>query len=132
MADRVVFFVSSGGYEAAWQSASLGITAAAMGDEVVFVFAFEALRALSRGAFGEPLRGHDTAAASQGVALNAPLPSKMLIDARGLGARLLACDTTVKLSGLEPAQLEAARVVDEVLGLPQIHRLTAGARVFTF
>lgn len=132
MADRAVFFVSSGGYEAAWQSTSLGITAAALGEEVVFIFAFEALRALARGAFGEPLRGHDTEAASRASAINAPLPQKMLADARSLGARVLACDTTVKLSGLEPEALERDKVVDEVLGLPQIWRLTAGAKVLNF
>lgn len=132
MSDRAVFFVSSGGYEAAWQCTSLAITAAAMGDEVVFVFAFEALKALSRGAFGESLRGHDAEAASRAAAINAPLPQKMLADARGLGARVLACDTTVKLSGLEPEALERDKVVDEVLGLPQIWRLTAGAKVLTF
>ncbi len=132
MAERVIIFVSSGGYEAAWQSTSLGITAAALGDEVTFVFAFEALRALARGAFGEPLRGADGEAASRAVALDAPRPAKMLADARGLGARLLACDTTVKLSGLEPATLAAGGVLDEVLGLPQIWRLTAGAKVLSF
>lgn len=132
MSERSVFFVSSGGFEAAWQCTSLGITAAAMGDEVIFVFAFEALRALARGAFGEPLRGHDTEASSRGAAINAARPDKMLADARGLGARVLACDTTVKLSGLEPEALEQAKVVDEVLGLPQLWRLTAGAKVFTF
>jgi peroxiredoxin family protein len=132
VSDRSVFFVSSGGYEAAWQSTSLAITAAALGDEVIFVFAFEALRALARGAFGESLRGHDAEAASRAAAINAPVPQKMLADARSLGARVLACDTTVKLSGLEPEVLEREKVVDEVLGLPQLWRLVQGARIFTF
>src|SRR3712207_8265048 len=35
-----------------FQAASLGVTAAAMGDEVYFVFAFEALKHLVRGTFG--------------------------------------------------------------------------------
>ena len=34
---------------------SLGITAAAFGDDVVFVFAFEALKSLAHGTFGKPL-----------------------------------------------------------------------------
>lgn len=129
MAGRVVFFVSRGGYEAAWQAASMGITAAAMGDEVVFVFAFDALRALAAGRFGEPHGVADAVTRDRGAAIGAPGPAAMLEDARGLGARLLACDTTVRLCGLEAADLEGPRVLDEVLGLPQLWRLTEGARV---
>ena len=86
MSRRVVFFVSNAGYEAAWQTASTGITAAAMGDEVIFVFSFEALRALSKGTFGKPLSDRERSEATRGEGLGAPLPGKMIQDARGLGA----------------------------------------------
>ena len=49
MAGRVFFFLQQATYEPAFQAASMGITAAAMGDEVYFVFAFDALRQLARG-----------------------------------------------------------------------------------
>jgi peroxiredoxin family protein len=49
-----------------------------------------------------------------------------------MGARALACDTTVKLCGFSAADLEKGGVLDEVLGLPQIWRLTEGARVLSF
>ncbi len=52
MAGRVFFFLQHATYEPAFQAASMGITAAAMGDEVYFVFAFDALRQLIRGSFG--------------------------------------------------------------------------------
>ncbi len=132
MSERAVFFVSSGGYQAAWQSMSMGLTAAAMGDEVVYVFAFDALRALVGGHFGEPLSDRERAEAGRGEGLGAPTPATMLQDARGLGVRLLACDTTVKLCGFVPEELEQRGELDEVLGLPQIWRLTQGARVLTF
>lgn len=132
MSGRVVFFVNSAGYEAAWQTASMGITAAAMGDEVLFVFAFEALRALANGTFGKPLSDRERAEATRGDGIGAPLPSRMLHDARGLGARAVACDTTVKLCGLSAQALREGGVLDDVLGLPQIWRLTEGARVLTF
>ena len=51
MVGRVFFFLQHATYEPAFQAASMGITAAAMGDEVYFVFAFDALRALVRGSF---------------------------------------------------------------------------------
>ena len=132
MSGRVVFFVNSAGYEAAWQVASTGITAAAFGDEVLFVFAFEALRSLANGTFGKPLTDRERAEATRGDGIGAPVPSRMLQDARGLGARVLACDTTVRLCGLTAGELEKGGVLDEVLGLPQIWRLTEGARVLTF
>ena len=129
---RVVFFVSNAGYEAAWQTASTGITAAAMGDEVIFVFSFEALRALAKGTFGKPLTDRERAEATRGEGLGAPLPGRMIQDARGLGARAMACDTTVKLCGLSATELKELGVLDEVIGLPQIWRLTEDARVLTF
>jgi peroxiredoxin family protein len=131
-ASRLVIFVSSGGYESAWQATSLGLTAAAMGDEVVYIFAFDALRSLSRGTFGKPLTERESAAATRGTGLGAPLPATMLMDARHLGARAMACDTTVKLCGLDPADLTSKGVLDEVTGLPDIWKLTTSARLLSF
>ncbi|MFO0597729.1 MAG: DsrE family protein [Myxococcaceae bacterium] len=132
MSGRVVFFVNNAGYEAAWQTASMGITAAAFGDEVVFVFAFEALRSLANGTFGKPLSDRERSELTRGEGIGAPVPSRMLADARAMGARALACDTTVKLCGLVASELEKSGVLDEVMGLPQIWRLTEGARVLNF
>ena len=132
MPGRVVFFVNHAGYEAAWQATSLGITAAAMGDEVVFVFAFEALRSLANGTFGKPLTEKERTESLRGKGLGAPLPAAMLHDARSMGARALACDTTVKLCGLTAQMLTAEGVLDEVMGLPQLWRLTQDARVLSF
>lgn len=128
MAGRVVFFLNTGGYEAAWQAMSMGITATAMGDDVVFVFAFDALRALVKGTFGKPLSDRERTEFTRAEGLGAPLPSRMLSDARAMGARCVACDTTVKLCGLVPHELEAKKLLDEVLGLPQIWKLTENAR----
>ena len=132
MSRRVVFFVSNAGYEAAWQTASTAITACAMGDEVIFVFSFEALRALAKGTFGKPLTDRERAEATRGEGLGAPLPGRMIQDARAMGARAMACDTTVKLCGLSATELKEGGVLDEVLGLPQIWRLTEDAKVMTF
>lgn len=129
---RLVIFVSGGGYETAWQSMSLGLTAAAMGDEVVYIFAFDALRAVARGTFGKPLTERENAEATRGKGLGAPLPAKMLEDARQLGARAMACDTTVKLCGLDAAELTREGQLDEVTGLPDIWKLTISARTVSF
>ena len=130
MAGRVFFFLQHGSFEPAYQAASMGITAAAMGDEVYFVFAFEALRLLARGSWGQPHTEKEVAEAARGEGLGLPPPLRMLSEARSLGARCIACDTTVKLCGFVPAELDQA--LDEVMGLASIWRLTEGARVLTF
>jgi len=132
MAHRAVFFLNTASYELAWQATSLALTAAAMGDEVIVVLGFDALRALTSGRFGQPTSDLEKACLERGERIGAAVPSRMLADARSLGAKLLACDTTVRLCGLESAALEQAKLVDEVLGLAQIWRLTQGARVLTY
>ncbi|RPH71138.1 MAG: hypothetical protein EHM78_08635 [Myxococcaceae bacterium] len=129
MAGRVVFIVQRGGYEPAYQAASMGITAAALGDEVVFVFAFEALRQLCRGDFGRAQSDRELAEGARAEGVGVPPPAQLLAEARGLGARCIACDTMLKLAGV--SLVEAERVLDEVMGLVALWRLTEGARVLT-
>lgn len=131
MAARVVLFVSSSGYEPAFQAASLGVTAAAMGEEVHFVFAFDALRLLARGTFGQPLNEREAAELTRAEGLGVAAPATMLAEARGMGARVVACDTTVRICGLTASQL-TPKPLDEVAGLATIWRLAQGARTLNF
>jgi peroxiredoxin family protein len=131
VASRVFLFVTRPGYEPAYQAASLGVTAAAMGEETYFVFAFDALKHLARGTFGQPMSERETAEQTRAEGLGVATPGRMLKEARDLGARLLACDTTVRICGLTAAQLVPGSL-DEVLGLASIWRMTQGARVLTF
>ncbi len=94
------------------------------------MFAFDALRQLVRGSFGNPHTERELAESARGEGLGLPIPRKMLEEARSLGARLVACDTTVKLCGLDPDELTGA-TLDEVLGLATIWRLTDGARTLS-
>jgi peroxiredoxin family protein len=128
VADRVVFFVSRADYESAWTVTSTALTAVAMGSEVVVVFAFDALRALAKGTYGKPASARHRSTAQRAKKIGAASPQQMLADARSLGCRLIACDTTARLAGLRPEKL--ANALDDVLGLPQIWRLTADAKLF--
>jgi peroxiredoxin family protein len=130
MAGRVLFFLQRGGYQPAYQAASMGITAAALGDSVYFVFAFEALKQFVHGDFGRPQNDRESVESARAEGLGVPPPATMLAEARGLGARLLACDTMLRIAGI-PAE-EAERLLDEVLGLPALWRLTDGARLLSF
>ncbi|HYX92229.1 MAG TPA: hypothetical protein VE782_11735 [Myxococcaceae bacterium] len=127
MAGRVLFFVERASFEPAFQAATMGVTAAAMGDEVYFVLAWDALRALARGSFGEPESDRERIEQARAEGLKLPAPMKMLEEARALGAKLVACDSTVKVCGFDPAQLTG--IIDEIMGLPAIWRLSEGARV---
>lgn len=130
MSERVVFFVQHGSFEPAYQVGTQAITAAAMGEEVYVVFSFDALRQLHRGTFGLPLSEREMAESARADGLNLPPPLKLLEDARGLGARLVACDTTVKLCGLSSEELSGK--LDEVMGLASLWRLTQGARTLNY
>lgn len=132
MAGRVLFFLQTASYEPAFQAASLGITAAAMGDEVYVVFAFDALRQFIRGSFGRALSEKESAEATRAEGLGVPTPLRMLEEARALGARMIACDTTVKICGFTPQEVEGPGKLDEVMGLPSIWRLSDGARTLAF
>ncbi|MBK7860516.1 MAG: DsrE family protein [Archangiaceae bacterium] len=130
MAGRVVFFVSVANYEPAYQAASLGITATAMGDDVYLVFAFDALRALLRDVWGKPHTEREAAESARAEGLGVPTPLRMLSEARAMGAKVLVCDTTLKLCGLVAADVQGK--IDEVMGLASIWRLTQEARTLTF
>ncbi len=130
MAGRVVFFVSQPNYEAAYQAASLGITATAMGDDVFFVFGFDALRALTREVFGKPHTEREASESARAEGLGVPTPARMLSEARAMGAKIIVCDTTLKLCGL--TQHDLGDKIDEVMGLAAIWRLTQEARTLTF
>jgi predicted peroxiredoxin len=127
MAGRVIVFLQHGSYEAAYQATSLGITSAAMGDEVYFVLAFDALREWIRGYFGEPQTGTETIESTRAEGLGMPPPRKMLEEAIALGAKVVACDTTLKICGFSSA--DVSDKINEVMGLATIWRLTEGARI---
>jgi peroxiredoxin family protein len=129
MSGRVVFFLQNATYEPAYQAVSIGITAAAMGDEVYFVMAFDALRAVMRDAFGLPHSEREMAESARAEGLGVPTPSRMLAEARAMGAKVIACDTTVRICGMSQDDLRGK--LDQVLGLPSIWRLTEGARVLS-
>lgn len=129
MPGRVLFFLHNATFEPAYNAASMGITAAAMGDEVYFVFSFDALRQLARDSFGLPRTEKEMAESARAEGLGVPAPMRMLQEARALGARLIACDTTVKICGFAPEDFDGK--LDEVMGLASIWRLSEGARTLS-
>jgi len=127
----LVIFAHSDGFDRLYQVASIALTATVSGRPVAVVFFFWALRAVVGGTMDELV----FSAAAPGAAetarekistSNNPKPSEMLEMARDSGRlKLLACSASMHYMGLE---LEAVReVVDEVVGLPTILRLSSQA-----
>jgi len=117
-ARSIVLHLHGESFARRYQVASHAIAAAAAGDEVRVILWFDALVRWVRGTFDEPLGGEDEAVALRHGTLGLPPPSAMLAEARSLGARLLACETAVRLAGLDPG--EARAHVDDLPGLQEI------------
>ena len=111
----LVILLRSAEWPARYQAATLALTAAAMGDPVHLALFFDALVAWVEGRFdeGAPPRA---AAAKVGSLRDALEEGR-----RELGLQVVACDTAVRLAGLDPAR--AAAALDRVMGLPELWRI---------
>ena len=124
----LVIFAHSDGYDRLYQVASLALTAAHSGRQVIVVFFFWALDAFVSGRMDEPVFAAESQSAAAEVMRrmltgNNPPPSEMLRMARETGlVKLYACSASVQYTGLDLA--ETASQVDEVVGLATILRLT--------
>lgn len=125
MKKSVVIFQSQGSYESSFQTASIAVVAAVMGDEVTIVFSFGALRAWGKGVWGAPENEIEHSEMARAEAIGASQPYQMLTEARKLGARVVACETIFRL-------VEKPGELDEVLGLASILNLTKSARILNF
>ncbi|OFX24034.1 MAG: hypothetical protein A2V77_08685 [Anaeromyxobacter sp. RBG_16_69_14] len=123
MAQPVVIFLHSAEWDARHLAVSLAITAAAFGDAVVLALFGAALRAFAEGRFGE---GAPALAAAARVP---PLDATLAEGRRDLGLRVVACDTALRLAGLEPRTV--VPLFDEVMSLPSMWRLAQAGRALT-
>jgi peroxiredoxin family protein len=116
----VLILLRSSDWESRFEATTLAVTAAALGDRVLVALFGQALRAWVEGRFDE---GAPSAAAPVGSLSRALDEGR-----RDLGVELVACETAIRVAGLEP---EAVRpTLDAVRSLPQIWQ--HGGRVLTF
>ncbi len=120
----VIFLTSSSGWAARYQAVMVGVTAASLGDRVTLSLAFEPLRAFVEGSFDE---GAPASAAAAGV----PSLMETLAEARReLGLRVVACETAVRLAGLDP-EVVGPRL-DALEPLTSLWRLAQQGRALSF
>lgn len=133
---RFVIYAHNATYDKLHQVATIGLTAAAMGKDVVVVLLFWTIKKLAEGRVDEIDFPPEYAAAAEDVRRllrekNVPRISQMFADARQIGHfRLIACSAGLEYMGVDPDTV--AKNVDEVLGLPAILNLTAGAETTLF
>jgi peroxiredoxin family protein len=124
MTRPLVIFLSGSGWPERYQAVMIGVTAASLGDAVTVALAFEALRAFVEGRFEE---GAPTTAAEARVpGLVATLEEAR----RELGLRVVACETAVRLAGLDPAMVRAK--LDGLEPLTSLWRLAQQGRTLAF
>lgn len=133
---RFVIFAHHASYDKLHQVATLGLTAAAMGKDVLIVLMFWTIKKLSDGRLDEVDFPPEYAAAGEEVRRllrekKVPTITEMLQEAKLVGSlKVIACSAGLEYMGVDPEKV--AKGVDDVMGLPAILSLTAGAETTLF
>ncbi len=133
---RFVIFAHNATYDKLHQAATLGLTAAAMGKDVIVVLLFWTIKKLAEGKMDQLDFPPEYGASADEVARllkekKVPAISEMFQDARRVGKfRLIACSAGLEYMGVDGRAVE--QQVDEILGLPAILKLTEDAETKLF
>lgn len=133
---KFVIFAHNATYDKLHQVATIGMTAAAMGKDVIVVLLFWTIKKLAEGRIDQLDFPPEYAGSADEVARllkekNVPKISEMFQDAKHVGKfRLIACSAGLEYMGVDGQAVE--KNVDEVLGLPAILKLTEVAETKLF
>ncbi|MDH4237179.1 MAG: hypothetical protein OEY21_02915 [Nitrospira sp.] len=133
---KFVIFAHNATYDKLHQVATIGMTAAAMGKDVIVVLLFWTIKKLAEGKIDQIDFPPEYAGSAEEVARllkekKVPKISEMFQDARHVGKfRLIACSAGLEYMGVDSQAVE--QNVDEVLGLPAILKLTETAETKLF
>lgn len=120
----LVVFLHRGAWPDRYQAVTLAVTAAAFGEPVTLALFFEPLQLWVSGRFDEGAPPEADAARVTGL-------RETLDEARReLGLRIVACDTAVRLAGLDPATV--APLLDGIDTLPSMWKTAREGRSLTF
>jgi len=133
---RFVIFAHNATYDKLHQVGTLGLTAAAMGKDVMVVLLFWTIRKLAEGRIDEVDFSPEYQGAGDEVRRllkekKVPLVSEMFQEAKAVGDfQLVACSAGLEYMGVDAEAV--TKHVDSVMGLPAILALTAGAETTLF
>ncbi len=133
---RFVIFAHNATYDKLHQVGTIGLTASAMGKDVLVVLLFWTIKKLAQGRIDEVDFPPEYGESAKEVARllqekKVPRISEMFQEAKQVGQfRLVACSAGLEYMGVDAEVV--AKHVDEVMGLPAILSLTAGAETTLF
>jgi peroxiredoxin family protein len=133
---KFVLFAHNATYDKLHQVATLGLTAAAMGKDVIVILLFWTIKKLAEGKIDEVDFPPEYAASAAEVSRllkerKVPKISEMFQEAKLVGQfRVIACSAGLEYMGVDGDAV--AKNVDEVMGLPAILSLTANAETKLF
>jgi peroxiredoxin family protein len=133
---KFVLFAHNATYDKLHQVATLGMTAAAMGKDVIVILLFWTIKKLAEGKIDQIDFPPEYATSGEEVARllkekKVPKISEMFAEAKLVGTvRLIACSAGLEYMGVDGDAV--SKQVDEVMGLPAILSLTADAETTLF
>ena len=133
---KFVIFAHGATYDKLHQVGTLALTAAALGRDVYVILMFWAIKKLAMGRFDTIDFPPEYSAYTEEVTRllkekKIPAITQMFSDARQVGTfRLIACSAGLEYMGVDHDKLIS--LVDEVLGLPAILRMTFDAETSLF
>jgi len=133
---RFIIYAHNATYDKLHQVATLGLTAAAMGKEVTVVLLFWTIKKLAEGNinavdFPPEYQAYHDEVARLLSERKVPQISEMFDEAKQVGHfRLVACSAGLEYMGVDAEAV--ASQVDEVMGLPAILAMAAGAETTLF
>jgi len=128
---RLVIFAHSSTFDRLYQTATIAVTAAAMGEEVYVVLFFEALKKFVEGKtdiedMSAEFQNNGKDVYQKMKAMNPNSITEMIDTVKSLGTlKFLACSANVEFMGLRKE--EVLKKVDEITGLPSILKLVSEA-----
>jgi peroxiredoxin family protein len=133
---RFIIYAHNATYDKLHQVATLGLTAAAMGKDVTVVLLFWTIKKLAEGKinvvdFPPEYQAYHDEVSRLISERKVPKISEMFEDAKKVGQfRLVACSAGLEYMGVDSDAV--AKNVDEVMGLPAILAMAAGAETTLF
>ena len=133
---RFIIYAHNATYDKLHQVATLGLTAAAMGKDVTVVLLFWTIKKLAEGKinvvdFPPEYQAYHDEVSRLISERKVPKISEMFDDAKNVGKfRLVACSAGLEYMGVDADAV--AKQVDEVMGLPAILAMAAGAETTLF
>ncbi|MBI3609222.1 MAG: DsrE/DsrF/DrsH-like family protein [Nitrospirae bacterium] len=128
---KFVIFAHSGTYDKLHQTATIALTAAAMGSEVYIVLFFWALKKFYSGQLDKSDFPVEYQSWSHKISLlmkekKVPPISEMLKEARGMGAKIIVCSAGLEYMDMDD-KTPKDDLIDDVWGLPQVLTMVEGA-----